>query len=85
MAAGEDGTLDALKCAACSCHRNFHRKETNIQQQQQCHQPHQQAVHNTVYPPTPLLPPPRPTARILKHSSVSVLSPSAAASSAVYI
>ncbi|WCJ35694.1 Zinc-finger homeodomain protein 1 [Euphorbia peplus] len=28
MAAGEDGSLDALKCAACNCHRNFHRKET---------------------------------------------------------
>ncbi|MQL95241.1 hypothetical protein Taro_027905 [Colocasia esculenta] len=28
MAAGEEGTLDALKCAACNCHRNFHRKET---------------------------------------------------------
>ncbi|XAR62106.1 hypothetical protein NMG60_11016726 [Bertholletia excelsa] len=27
MAAGEEGTLDSLKCAACSCHRNFHRKE----------------------------------------------------------
>ncbi|KAM6560617.1 hypothetical protein CsatA_029856 [Cannabis sativa] len=23
-----EGTLDALKCAACNCHRNFHRKET---------------------------------------------------------
>lgn len=30
MAAGEEGTLDALKCAACNCHRNFHRKETDI-------------------------------------------------------
>ncbi|KAG6775979.1 hypothetical protein POTOM_019481 [Populus tomentosa] len=29
MAAGEEGTLDALKCAACNCHRNFHRKETD--------------------------------------------------------
>ncbi|KAJ7958945.1 Zinc-finger homeodomain protein [Quillaja saponaria] len=29
MAAGDDGTLDALKCAACGCHRNFHRKETS--------------------------------------------------------
>ncbi|GMY06999.1 zinc-finger homeodomain protein 2-like [Fagus crenata] len=29
MAAGEEGTIDALKCAACSCHRNFHRKEIN--------------------------------------------------------
>lgn len=28
MPAGEDGTLNALKCAACNCHRNFHRKET---------------------------------------------------------
>lgn len=27
MAAGKEGTLDALKCAACNCHRNFHRKE----------------------------------------------------------
>lgn len=27
LAAGEEGTLDALKCAACNCHRNFHRKE----------------------------------------------------------
>ncbi|XP_051117385.1 zinc-finger homeodomain protein 2-like [Andrographis paniculata] len=25
--AGEDGTLESLKCAACNCHRNFHRKE----------------------------------------------------------
>ncbi|XP_044510600.1 zinc-finger homeodomain protein 2-like isoform X2 [Mangifera indica] len=29
MAAGEDGTIDALKCAACNCHRNFHRKEAD--------------------------------------------------------
>nr|GLL26117.1 zinc-finger homeodomain protein 2-like [Ipomoea trifida] len=28
LAAGEDGSVDALKCAACNCHRNFHRKET---------------------------------------------------------
>lgn len=27
MPAGEEGTMDALKCAACNCHRNFHRKE----------------------------------------------------------
>ncbi|XP_040868952.1 zinc-finger homeodomain protein 2-like [Glycine max] len=25
---GEEGTLDALKCLVCNCHRNFHRKET---------------------------------------------------------
>ncbi|KAL6572723.1 hypothetical protein OROMI_013681 [Orobanche minor] len=27
MPSGEDGTLEALKCAACNCHRNFHRKQ----------------------------------------------------------
>ncbi|KAL3630499.1 hypothetical protein CASFOL_023483 [Castilleja foliolosa] len=25
--AGEDNTLESLQCAACNCHRNFHRKE----------------------------------------------------------
>ncbi|KAL4197220.1 hypothetical protein AMTRI_Chr04g250000 [Amborella trichopoda] len=29
MPAGEDGSLGALKCAACGCHRNFHRKESD--------------------------------------------------------
>ncbi|KAG6600666.1 Zinc-finger homeodomain protein 1, partial [Cucurbita argyrosperma subsp. sororia] len=27
MPAGPNGSLDALKCAACNCHRNFHRKD----------------------------------------------------------
>ncbi|KAH7294026.1 hypothetical protein KP509_28G053100 [Ceratopteris richardii] len=27
MPGGEEGTLEALKCAACDCHRNFHRRE----------------------------------------------------------
>ncbi|KAK7386738.1 hypothetical protein VNO78_27073 [Psophocarpus tetragonolobus] len=27
MPAGPDGTLESFKCAACNCHRNFHRKE----------------------------------------------------------
>ncbi|KAL2236270.1 UNVERIFIED_CONTAM: Zinc-finger homeodomain protein 4 [Sesamum indicum] len=26
MAGGEEGTIEALKCSACGCHRNFHRK-----------------------------------------------------------
>lgn len=30
MPAGAEGTLDALKCAACNCHRNFHRKESEF-------------------------------------------------------
>ncbi|KAJ7295804.1 hypothetical protein O6H91_16G090000 [Diphasiastrum complanatum] len=27
MPSGEEGTMEALKCAACDCHRNFHRRE----------------------------------------------------------
>lgn len=27
MASGAQGTSNALICAACGCHRNFHRKE----------------------------------------------------------
>ncbi|KAI5058706.1 hypothetical protein GOP47_0026876 [Adiantum capillus-veneris] len=27
MPSGEEGSLEALKCAACGCHRNFHRRE----------------------------------------------------------
>ncbi|WOL11936.1 hypothetical protein Cni_G20700 [Canna indica] len=27
MPGGEEGSLEALKCAACGCHRNFHRRE----------------------------------------------------------
>ncbi|CAL5326378.1 zinc-finger homeodomain protein 6 [Camellia sinensis] len=27
MPAGEEGSPEALKCAACDCHRNFHRRE----------------------------------------------------------
>lgn len=33
MPCGEQGTLEALKCAACDCHRNFHRKEVNGESQ----------------------------------------------------
>ncbi|KAL5713437.1 hypothetical protein ACHQM5_015510 [Ranunculus cassubicifolius] len=29
MPGGEEGTPDSLKCAACECHRNFHRKESD--------------------------------------------------------
>lgn len=30
MAAGEEGAPSALTCAACSCHRNFHRRSHEI-------------------------------------------------------
>ncbi|XAR73863.1 hypothetical protein NMG60_11007972 [Bertholletia excelsa] len=29
MPTGEDGTPEALRCAACDCHRNFHRREVD--------------------------------------------------------
>ncbi|KAJ4890206.1 Zinc-finger homeodomain protein 7 [Raphanus sativus] len=29
MPGGEEGTLSALSCAACSCHRSFHRNEVS--------------------------------------------------------
>ncbi|CAI9110778.1 OLC1v1010857C1 [Oldenlandia corymbosa var. corymbosa] len=33
MPGGEEGTPEAFKCAACDCHRNFHRKETDADTQ----------------------------------------------------
>ncbi|XVE95220.1 hypothetical protein REPUB_Repub02eG0077200 [Reevesia pubescens] len=55
MGAGDEGTLDALKCAACNCHRNFHRKEAdgegNI-----CNPQHQQ--HHPQFSPYYRAPPP---------------------------
>ncbi|KAG6589505.1 mini zinc finger protein 3-like [Cucurbita moschata] len=31
MARGEEGTEEALSCAACGCHRNFHRREVDAE------------------------------------------------------
>ncbi|KAG2254315.1 hypothetical protein Bca4012_057868 [Brassica carinata] len=31
MASGDEGTVEALRCAACGCHRNFHRKEVDTE------------------------------------------------------
>lgn len=33
MPSGEEGTPEGLKCAACECHRNFHRKEVEGESQ----------------------------------------------------
>ncbi|RDX90584.1 Zinc-finger homeodomain protein 6, partial [Mucuna pruriens] len=50
MASGEEGTPGSLRCAACECHRNFHRKEVEGEQSQQQAQlqapPQAQHVHN---------------------------------------
>lgn len=49
LAAGEDGTLEAVICAACNCHRNFHRKEIDggagSYHQQPRSQPQPQPLH----------------------------------------
>ncbi|XP_057783853.1 zinc-finger homeodomain protein 2-like isoform X2 [Salvia miltiorrhiza] len=43
LPAGDDGSLESLKCAACGCHRNFHRRESEGYGNQQlvlAHHPH---------------------------------------------
>uniref|UniRef100_A0A0C9QV83 TSA: Wollemia nobilis Ref_Wollemi_Transcript_7252_1105 transcribed RNA sequence n=1 Tax=Wollemia nobilis TaxID=56998 RepID=A0A0C9QV83_9CONI len=37
MPSGEEGTPAALKCAACNCHRNFHRREVEGEARCDCH------------------------------------------------
>uniref|UniRef100_A0A2C9U1W9 ZF-HD dimerization-type domain-containing protein n=1 Tax=Manihot esculenta TaxID=3983 RepID=A0A2C9U1W9_MANES len=49
MAAGEEGTLDALICAACNCHRNFHRKETDGASEGIYHHHQQHAKFSPLY------------------------------------
>ncbi|CAL9115035.1 unnamed protein product [Musa acuminata var. zebrina] len=39
MPSGEEGTPEALKCSACGCHRNFHRKETEGEPSCDCFHP----------------------------------------------
>ncbi|XP_054803338.1 zinc-finger homeodomain protein 3-like [Prosopis cineraria] len=47
MPSGEEGTLEALTCSACQCHRNFHRKEVEgHEQQQHDHHFHQYLHHH---------------------------------------
>lgn len=49
MPAGEDGTLDGLKCAACGCHRNFHRKEEEGDGFSHFHHHHHQVTPYATY------------------------------------
>lgn len=45
MPGGEEGTPQFLRCAACDCHRNFHRKETDGE-------PQTNVLNYYAYPPT---------------------------------
>lgn len=51
MAAGDEGTLEAVICAACNCHRNFHRKEIDGETVASCQrqQPPPPPVHHHQY------------------------------------
>ncbi|KAL7584265.1 hypothetical protein Lser_V15G44538 [Lactuca serriola] len=48
MPAGDEGTLEAMICAACSCHRNFHRKVLEVQPQKYYQAPFH---HHQMAPP----------------------------------
>lgn len=51
MPSGEEGTPQSFICAACDCHRNFHRKHVQLpqqQQQQQQERQHQQQTQHVV-------------------------------------
>eukprot|EP01018_Ginkgo_biloba_P005780 Gb_15163 [translate_table: standard] len=58
MPSGEEGTLEALKCAACNCHRNFHRRE--VEGEPSCYYCHKdnssrkRSAFMTLNPHTPL-------------------------------
>ncbi|BBN19141.1 protein MpHD13 [Marchantia polymorpha subsp. ruderalis] len=56
MPSGEEGTLDALKCAACECHRNFHRREVEGEPSCDCHHVRKERKRGTpgAMPHTPL-------------------------------
>ncbi|KAL6498104.1 hypothetical protein OROGR_028501 [Orobanche gracilis] len=60
------GGEDALKCAACDCHRNFHRKESDGEPQQQNHyytyDPNSSSSHLGCAPPHHNQTPPPPSA-----------------------
>ncbi|KAK9076976.1 hypothetical protein SSX86_005311 [Deinandra increscens subsp. villosa] len=50
MPSGEEGSLEALTCAVCNCHRNFHRKE--VEGDTHHHHPHRHVIPTaTVAPP----------------------------------
>ncbi|XVE69869.1 hypothetical protein DITRI_Ditri10aG0026400 [Diplodiscus trichospermus] len=62
MPSGEEGTLEALKCAACDCHRNFHRKEVDGESQYGATSIRRSFMLNPLQ-----LPPPLPSPTMLHH------------------
>lgn len=62
MPSGEEGSLEALKCAACDCHRNFHRKEVDGETQFGVNSGRRSLILNPLQ-----LPPPLPSPTMLHH------------------
>ncbi|GAA0149393.1 hypothetical protein Leryth_017283 [Lithospermum erythrorhizon] len=48
MPSGEEGSLEALTCSACKCHRNFHRKETEGENSLIEYFPHYHHLHHNL-------------------------------------
>ncbi|KAJ6420095.1 hypothetical protein OIU84_030086 [Salix udensis] len=55
MPGGEEGTLEAFKCAACECHRNFHRREVDGEPPQCHHRYHHGTLSAYTAPIAPMI------------------------------
>ncbi|XP_059459398.1 zinc-finger homeodomain protein 5 [Corylus avellana] len=60
MSGGEEGTPEALKCAACECHRNFHRKEVEGDHYVSNRNNNNSGRGDQIVPPRQYPPPPPP-------------------------
>ncbi|XP_044475239.1 zinc-finger homeodomain protein 5-like isoform X2 [Mangifera indica] len=67
MPSGEEGTIEALKCAACDCHRNFHRKEVDGETQFSGN-----CGRRTIMLPPLQIPPPLPSLTMLRRQKYSI-------------
>ncbi|KAL1189404.1 Zinc-finger homeodomain protein 5 [Cardamine amara subsp. amara] len=89
MPSGEEGTIEALRCAACDCHRNFHRKEIDgigssdlisHHRHQQFHHHHHNHYGGGRRPPqsltlNPLMLPPPPNYQPIHHHKYGMSPP----------
>uniref|UniRef100_A0A5B7C0U2 Putative zinc-finger homeodomain protein 6 n=1 Tax=Davidia involucrata TaxID=16924 RepID=A0A5B7C0U2_DAVIN len=78
MPTGDEGTPAALKCAACDCHRNFHRKEVDGESQPvancyHAYNPNSNSSQRTTIHPAqaqPSQPPPPPPQHKYSHGPI---------------
>lgn len=76
MPSGEEGSLEALKCAACNCHRNFHRREVEGEPPCYCFSPRKDRKRFAplALPPNTPLPLPSNSGRS-SHQMIMALNP----------